>query len=289
LYFSITPPATSSYGLQVLTNVGNMSNNGVEANISFKAINNKNFQWTVDGNFTYNKNRIKELPESQQNREYDFVNVLAEGKPFNSFYLVRYAGVDPQTGKSQYFKKDGKTITTEYDPEDRVIIETSDAPYNGGINNTFRYKGLELGVFWVYSLGNYIYNAARTNIENPGYTASGFSKNALRAWREPGDITDYPSLNDTYETATTRYLENGSFWRLRNVQLGYSLPSSLTSKLKLQNARVFVQGQNLYTLFDVQAFDPEISSVNGSSYGTGITGAQYPPLKTVTFGINIGF
>jgi len=289
LYFSIAPPATSSYGLQVLTNVGNMSNNGIEANLSFKAVNSRDFQWTIDANFAYNKNTIKDLPESQENREYSYASVLSEGKPFNSFYLVRFAGVDPQTGKSQYLKKDGKTITTDYDPEDRVILETSDAPYNGGFTNTFRFKGIELGVFWVYSLGNYIFNNARTNVEYPGYAASGFARSALRAWREPGDITDFPGMADDFQGGTTRFLENGSFWRLRNVQISYNLPSSLIGRLKLQNARFFLQGQNLYTYHKVQALDPEVSSVNGDTFATGIEGAQYPPLKTITFGVSIGF
>jgi TonB-dependent starch-binding outer membrane protein SusC len=291
LFFDLNPPATNNAGLTVLSNAGTLSNKGVEINVSVNVIAKKNFQWVVDANFAYNKNLVVSLPENQRNQEYGIGNILAEGKPLNSFFLVKYLGVDPQTGKSLYLKKDGKTVTDFYDPADKVILETSDAPYNGGITNTFKYKGIELGVFWVYSLGNYIYNNARTNIENPGYIASGFARAALKQWQHPGDITNYPSRNDIYQTATTRYIETGSFWRLRNVQLSYSLPKKITDLLKIQGLRFFAQGQNLYTVYKIQALDPEVSSVNGTSndFGQSIDGAQYPALKSVTFGVNLNF
>lgn len=291
LFFQINPPSTNNAGLAVLSNAGNLSNKGVELTLSVDVVAKKDFQWTVGANFAYNKNLVESLPENQRNQEYGIGNILVEGKPLNSFFLVKYLGVDPATGKSQYLKKDGKTITTVYDPNDRIIIETSDAMYNGGITNTFKYKGLELGIFWVYSLGNFIYNNARTNIENPGYIASGFAKDALNQWQNPGDITNYPGITDEYQTSTTRYLETGSFWRLRNVQLSYAIPKSFTDKLKIQGVRFFAQGQNLYTIYKIKALDPEVSSVNGGSndFGQSIDGAQYPALRSVTFGINLNF
>lgn len=290
LYFVINPPATNNLGLGVLSNAGNMSNKGVELTLGFDVIKKKDFQWVIDANFSYNKNTVVSLPENQKNQEYGIANIFSEGNPLNSFFLVKYMGVDPQTGKSLYLKKDGVTITDVYDPADRVILETSDAPYNGGITNTFRYKGFELGVFWVYSLGNYIFNNARTNVENPGYIASGFSSNAIRQWQNPGDITDYPSITDEYQAATTRYLESGSFWRLRNVQFSYSLPKKVTDRLKIQGLRFYAQGQNLYTIYSIEALDPEVSSVNGGDgFGQTIEGAQYPALRSITFGANLTF
>ena len=290
LYFVINPPATNNLGLGVLSNAGNMSNKGVELNLGVDIVKNNNFQWVLDANFSYNKNTVESLPENQRNQEYGIANIFAEGNPLNSFFLVKYMGVDPQTGKSLYLKKDGVTITDVYDPADRVIIETSDAPYNGGITNTFRFKGFELGVFWVYSLGNYIFNNARTNIENPGYVASGFARDAIRQWQNPGDITDYPAINDEFQAATTRYLESGSFWRLRNVQFGYSLPKKFTDKLKIQGMRFYAQAQNLYTIYRIKALDPEVSSINGGDgFGQAIEGAQYPALRSITFGANISF
>jgi hypothetical protein len=111
----------------------------------------------------------------------------------------------------------------------------------------------------------------------------------LTAWKQPGDVTDVPRVTPfegspapAYQAQTTRYLENGSFLRLRNVLLSYTLPSTLTSKAKMSNVRVFVQGQNLFTRTEFLGWDPELAA------GT-LIGAQYPALRTVTAGINIGF
>lgn len=291
LYFPVRTPFTNGGGGTKLANLGSMSNKGIEVSLNVQPIATRNFNWTIDANFSYNKNTIESLPENQDGAQYASYQVLKVGKPMNSFNLVRYAGVDKQTGSSLYYQLDGKTTTDVYNPDDRVILGTSDAPYNGGITNTFRYKTVELSVFWVYSFGNYIFNSARVNVENPGYVASGFAKDALRTWQQPGDVTDFPSLADDYQPLTTRYLEKGDFWRLRNVQLTYSLPRKVLDKLKLQGLRLFAQGQNLYTIFSFKGWDPETSTINSSDVNSNgdVTGAQYPPLKTITFGMNISF
>ncbi|MES2881458.1 MAG: TonB-dependent receptor, partial [Bacteroidota bacterium] len=181
---------------------------------------------------------------------------LQVGKPLNSFYLVRYNGVNPANGNSQYIKADGKTVTEIYDANDLSVLGTSDAPHNGGVTNTFSFKGLELSAFFVYNYGNYVFNNARFNVEYYAYTTSGFSRNALTAWQTPGQVTNFPRISEATEGSTTRFLEKGDFVRLRNVLLSYSLPKNLTTKLKLQGLRVFVQGQNLYTWHKFQGWDP---------------------------------
>ncbi|HKP31759.1 MAG TPA: hypothetical protein VJT83_03505, partial [Chitinophagaceae bacterium] len=131
-----------------------------------------------------------------------------------------------------------------------------------------------------------VYNNDRFNVEYPGYAASSLSKDLIREWRNPGDITDIPRNDPSvwFLYNTTRFVENGSYWRLRNVQLSYSLPRSLTEKVKIQSLRVFVQGQNLYTITKYRGYDPEVP-------GGGVlnAGSQYPTLKTITAGVNIGF
>jgi TonB-dependent starch-binding outer membrane protein SusC len=201
-----------------------------------------------------------------------------------SFKLNEYLGVDPATGKSIYRNSTGGKTNT-YSPGDAIVFGTSDAPYFGGITNTFEYKGLQLSIFWTYAFGNEIYNNDRSNVENPSYIASSISRDLLREWRNPGDITDIPSSKssiDEYQSLTTRYLENGSFWRLRNVELAYNLPKRWMDKAKLNAVRVFVQGQNLVTITKFRGFDPEITNPS-------LGGAQYPTLRSVTAGLNIGF
>ncbi len=291
LFFSPRLPATAGGNDNFLSNAGNMENKGIELSLNVKVINTPSFKWSVDANYAYNKNTIKSLPDNQTLQLYKSYQALQVGKPFNSFYLVKFAGVNPQLGNSQYYKADGKTITDVYDANDLVVLGTSDAPHNGGLTNTFSYKGIELSTFFVFSTGNYVYNNARYNVEFYQYTVSGFSRNALNAWTKPGQITDFPDINEATQSSTTRFLEKGDFWRLRNIMLSYSLPRNILGKLKIQNMRLFVQGQNLYTNFKFQGWDPEVSSVSDIDVNSSasVTGAQYPALKSVNIGLNLTF
>lgn len=291
LFFNLTTPATSGGPGSVLGNAGSMRNRGFEASLDLAIIRGKLFDWNITANYSVNRNTVLSLPQGQQFQLYNQFQILQVGKPLNSFYLDRFIGVDPKNGSSIYLKADGKTTTETYDPNDRVTLSTSDAPSNGGITSNVRYGNFHLSVNWVYSFGNSVYNYARTNIEYPGYATAGFSRNAVNAWTTAGQITNFPSMSDPFQYNTTRFLENDNFWRLRNVMLSYNLAQGLCNKLKIHSFRVFAQGQNLLTIFKYQAFDPELSSKNSSTTGSNgdITGAQYPPLRSITFGASINF
>jgi TonB-linked SusC/RagA family outer membrane protein len=286
LFYNKSLSQTSGFA-SVLSNAGRLRNQGIEVNLRGVPVSSKDFTWTIDGNFTYNKNTVLELgPDGEDNvLQADGVSVLKIGKPLNTLYLVKYAGVDPATGDAQYYDKDGK-ITTTYSPDDNAYLGTSDAPYFGGITNTFRYKGIELQVFWVYSLGNKLYNNDRFNVEYPGYIASSISTDLLTEWKQAGDITRIPRFDaDYFLQNTDHFVESGSYWRLRNVQIAYVFSPSLLSKMKLNSLRVFAQGQNLYTSTKYRGYDPE-PPAGGNTLNPG---AQYPTLKTITVGLNVGF
>ncbi len=288
LFYNKTISMTSGFAT-VLSNAGRMRNRGIEVNLRGVPVSTRDFSWTIDGNFTYNKNTILELGAGGEDNVLvnDGVSVLKIGKPLNTLYLVKYAGVDPDNGDPLYYDKDGK-ITKDFTADNNVYLGTSDAPYFGGITNTFRYKALELQVFWVFALGNELYNNDRFNVEYPGYTASSLSRDLLREWRQPGDRTDIPRADPSVYNLekTTHFVEDGSYWRLRNVQLAYNFSKGLLDKIKINSLRVFVQGQNLFTGTKYRGYDPE-APVSGNSVLN--AGAQYPTLKTVTAGINIGF
>lgn len=288
LYIQPFVPSTSGGGGNVLVNSGTMENKGIEVSLGFKVLNGRNFRWNLDMNYAYNKNTITSLPDNQDLQLYGSGLALKQGKPFNSFYLVQFAGVNPANGNSQYLKADGKTLTEVYDANDLVVLGTSDAPHNGGITNTFSYKGFELSALVVASWGNYLYNNARFNVEFYQYTTSGFARSGLSAWTKPGQVTNFPRIDEATESNTTRFLEKGDFWRLRNVTLAYTLPQSLASRMKIQGLRFFVQGQNLFTKFKFEGWDPEASSNTGGT-GETIGGAQYPALKTISVGANLTF
>jgi hypothetical protein len=126
-----------------------------------------------------------------------------------------------------------------------------------------------------------LFNNDRVNVENPAYLWDNLARNLVREWRKPGDITDIPRPGNAFQSGTTRFLESGNFVRFRNAMVSYNVPKQVTQRLKLSSLRMFVQGQNLHTWSNFQGYDPELS--------TGVnTGAQYPALRTITFGLNVG-
>lgn len=283
LYYSLPISQTTGFTSQI-SNAPDLRNRGIELNLKVVPVKTKNFSWTIDGNFTYNKNTVLSLPNGTDTVPFGSTT-LKVGKPLNTFFLVKYAGVDPATGDPLYYTADGKGTTHTYDPADRTFFGTADAPYYGGITNTFNYRGVELEVFWIFSLGNEIYNNDRLNVENPAYLVSGLSKDLLREWRNPGDITIIPRATSDYQLTNTNYfLENGGFWRLRNIRLSYDIPARLLTKAGISSVRVFAQGQNLYTYTKYRGYDPELPPTEQAVH----QGAVYPTLKTITFGINVG-
>lgn len=263
----------------ILTNLGRIRNQGIEISLNADLIRKGDFTWSVNLNHTFNKARVMELDGTDENISGTAINRVGE-RP-NSIYLVRYAGVDPADGEALYLAKDGKTTTKVYDPNDRVITGTYDPPHFGAFGSNLTYKGISLGILFNYMKGHHIYNNDRANVENPAYVVSNMSRELLTEWQQPGDITNIPSPYSNFEYGTTRFLEKGDFLRLRNVMLSYELPRSVLERVKIQSLQFFVQGQNLHTWHEFKGYDPEVA--------TGLLqGAQYPQLKTVTFGVNVG-
>lgn len=263
----------------ITNNLGKLQNQGIEVSLNASIIKTHDFSWDIEGNFAHNKNKLTDQNGMNENIGGYFINKV--GQPINSIYLVRYAGVDPTNGDALYYKKDGKTTTNIYDPADRVLLGTTDPPYYGGFTNTFNIKGFELSVLFSYAFGQHLYNNDRVQVENPIYWYSNLSVAMLREWQHPGDITDVPSPFNDFRQETSRFVEKGDFMRLRNVMLSYNLPKNLLDKMKIKSLRLFAQGQNLAVWDNFQGYDPEAT-------GGGLAGAQYPQLKTVTFGINLG-
>ena len=263
----------------ILTNLGKLQNRGIELALNVIPVQTKNFTWNIGGNFTYNRNKILQLDGTNEN-----VNGLAinrVGESANSIYVVRYAGVDPATGEALYYTKDGKGTTNQYDPNDKVIVGKFDPPYFGGFNTSFNLRGLEASFLFTYSFGNKIFNGDRVNVENPTYYVSNISKDLLSEWRNPGDITNIPSPFNDFQSNTTRFVEDGKYIRLRNITLSYTAPAGMFGKYRISSARFFVQGQNLFTWSSFKGYDPEIAS------GV-LQGAQYPALRAITVGLNLG-
>lgn len=264
----------------ILTNLGQLRNQGIEVALSFEVLRAKDFEWTFDANYTFNQSKVVKLDGTNENISGVAINRI--GERANSAFLVKRVRVDSDNGDEIYLKLDGKTETNQYDPNDKVIAGTYDPPHFGGFTNTFKYKGVELTTLFTYMFGHVIYNNDRANVENPIYAVSNLSKEILTQWEKPGDKTNIPSPFVNFEPNTTRFLEKGDFLRLRNIMLSYSLQKDLLNKIKLSSLRIFVQGQNLVVWHNFLGYDPEVA--------TGVLGgSQYPALKAVTVGVNVGF
>lgn len=265
-------------------NIGAMVNRGVEVQLALDVVRAGDFRWNIDGNFSYNKNKITELYNGLDEYEISGSNVkLIKGHSVSELYMNRYAGVNPVNGEPLWYDKDGN-ITNEFNESDKVMTgKNYIAPWQGGFGTTFSWKGLTLNAQFSWVAQRYVINNDRFFEESNGLVSVyNQSKRLLYdRWKKPGDITDIPKHGYTCEF-DTRLLEDASFLRLKNVMLSYSLPASLLKKSHFfSNAKVYMQAQNLLTFTKFTGIDPE---------GVGnLYQAQYPMSRQYSFGLELAF
>lgn len=241
-------------------NVGAMLNRGAELSVNADILRIKEFRWNVSANVSYNKNRITELYNGQD--EYDLASAglyLKVGHPYGEFYLNRYAGVNPANGDALWYDKDGN-IVDEIRDEDKVLIgKTYFAPWEGGFGTTLSWKGLTLNANFTWVADRWMLNHDRWFTESNGnFSSYNQSKRLLyERWKQPGDITEIPRHGEiTYDD--THLLEDASFLRLKNLSLTYSLPAEWMRKSRLfQGITIGLQAQNLLTFTKFTGSDPE--------------------------------
>ena len=265
-------------------NIGAMMNRGVEIAIDGDVIRTKDFTWNLSANVSYNKNKLLEL----YNGVEEYVNSTTGlkyvvGHPVHEYFMNRYAGVNPANGDALWYTADGE-LTTEYREEDKVMTgKTFDSPWAGGFGTTLMWKGLSLSAQFSWMAKRYVMNNDRFFEESNGlYSAYNQSRRLLyNRWKKTGDITDIPRYGVTAQL-DDRFLENSSFLRLKNLTLAYALPQSLLSKTHFfTSARVYLQGQNLFTWTGFTGLDPEVA--------TNVYRAKYPASRQFTLGIDISF
>ncbi|MBZ9651913.1 SusC/RagA family TonB-linked outer membrane protein [Psychroflexus montanilacus] len=277
-------PVSFSTGFTTVeSNVAEVSNKGIEIGLSFDVIRNDELTWNVFANAAYNKNEVVALAES------DFVQqgntALQVGQPLRSFFLTRWAGVNPANGNPLYLDIDGN-LTEQFSDNDRVFSDKQADPlYTGGFGTSAKYKGFDFNLLFSFAAEQYRTNGSLGLLEDVGAAAfSNQSVDMLTAWQQPGDITAIPSINSgsTRLQGTDRYLEDASFLRLRNLSLGYNFSPELLEKTGVfKNVRIYVQGTNLLTFSKWRGFDPE-STNTGSFF-------DYPTPRQYTAGIDITF
>ncbi|WP_223580676.1 SusC/RagA family TonB-linked outer membrane protein [Sphingobacterium sp. GVS05A] len=271
-------------------NIGALKNTGIDVDIHTIPVQNENFRWNLDVNFSHFKNKITALPNN--NKSIPTGNkLLRVGGSIYDFYLPEWAGVNPENGLPQWYTadKDGYKTgekTSEYGKAGNFIAGSSLPDLVGGIQNSFTYRNFDLSALLSFSLGGQIldndYIQIMHNGSNPGRA---WSKEILEHWTPENTQTDVPKLttdNLNWTSSSTRFLYSGTYARLKNVSLGYSLSPVLIKRIGIEKLRVFATAENLLTFYGHQGMDPE-QTVNGATY------FRYPAMRTISGGVQFVF
>lgn len=266
------------------SNMGAMVNRGVDLDLNVNVLKFKDFLWTVSANASYNKNEIKELYEGRDEYELSTTGLfLKKGHSFGEFYTNRFAGVNPANCDALWYDKNGN-LTNECLDEDKVLVGKSYiAPWQGGFGTSLSWKGLTVSTQFSWVADRWMMNNDRYfNESNGTFVNYNQSKKMLYdRWKKPGDVATVPRYGIAAQL-DSRFLEDASFLRWKNLMVSYTLPANLLAPLKVvENIRVYAQGQNLLTFTKFQGMDPE-SSMN-------IYAAQYPMSRQFSIGLEIGF
>jgi TonB-linked SusC/RagA family outer membrane protein len=309
LLFAVPIPETTGF-TSLTRNIGDISNKGMEFSLITHNFDGE-FQWTTNFNLGLNRNTVVSLPQDVltngfiQNGTY---HILKEGEPIGVFYGWKFLGVYSRDEDNVNDVRFGSTSGKPFkggDPiwddlnndnvindDDKQVIGNAQPLFAGGLNNDFSYKNFSLNVFLQFCYGNDIYSHLN-NMRNWVFAYNNVSTDALNRWREQGDVTNYPAptrndpLRNEYLRVSDRWVEDGSYMRLKNLTLSYTIPSDITSRVGVSRLRAYVTGQNLLTFTHYTAYDPEVNSYDGLQIG--VDEGAYPMSRTVIFGINMEF
>ncbi|MCK9203355.1 MAG: TonB-dependent receptor [Bacteroidales bacterium] len=278
-------PIPSSSGFtSISSNIGQLENKGLEAVLNTVNID-KAFVWTSSLNFAMNRNKVLSLYEDQPIDDMGRGgNRVEVGQPIGIFYGYNCLGVDPTTGNLVYEDLDGDGIITS---ADRMKTGDPNPDFTAGFTNVFSYKNFELSIFLQATYGNDIFNGTLIYLES-GTGEDNQTKRMIGRWQKPGDITQFPKVGDSYKSS--RFIEDGSFLRVKNVTLSYNLRKEWAKKVGMKSAKVYATVQNLYTFTNYTGMDPEVNYYGGSSniiQGTDFF--TYPQSRTILVGLSLVF
>ena len=302
LLFSQLLSAGKGFG-SIMTNLGAMVNSGFEGSLNYDAVKTKDWDYSLGFNISLNRNEILDLNTDEIRSG---TKLLEPGGDVYQFYLREWAGVNPENGKPMWFTNSqsdddenneepdsayddplgsGRLVTSEYADAERVRLGSALPKFFGGFNNFLSYKNFDLSFYFYFSVGGKVYNYDyATNMHdgtNPGYN---LAADALRAWTPNNKYTDVPQYvanNQNYSNQlSSRFLEDASYLRLKNISLSYNLPASLINRVKMKALKVYVSAENIWTVTGYHGFDPEVA-ISGTTHNS------IPGVKVVSFGIKV--
>ncbi len=310
-------PASSGYE-QGMLNIGSIRNRGFEFTLETVNIKTRQFQWSTSFNIAFNRNRILGLVDNQNtlqssvswethfNSQFPYISQV--GKPTGMMYgfiyegtykpedfdangnlksgIPAYKGNKMQPGDLKYRDLNGDGKIDDYD---RTIIGCGQPLHTGGFNNSFNWKNFDLNIFFSWSYGNDILNANRLIFESGWKAQTNQLASYAGRWTPDNPTSDIPRAGATgSEEYSSRVIEDGSFLRLKNVSLGYTIPSRQLRKAGISSMRVYVSADNIWTLTNYSGPDPEVSTRN-SVLTPGFDWSAYPRAYGFTAGVNITF
>lgn len=279
---------------EIPMNVGSMTNSGLEIDLNYTIFKNKNITWDVNANATFVKNKINELHPDLKGELIDGSYIYSEGESRYRMYLVKYAGVNPETGEAQYWAKDDNG--EEYKTIDWNVASTTNKTASddllptvyGGFGTSISAFGFDASIQCSYQLGGTIYDSGYRSLMHGGtssYAGQNWHTDIRNAWTPENPNTDVPRVNasDSYAISTSdRWLTSSDYLSINNITVGYTLPKSLTQKFMVSKLRLFFAADNVALLSARKGLDPRQSF-------TSATTALYTPIRTVSGGINITF
>ncbi|MBK5261320.1 MAG: TonB-dependent receptor [Peptostreptococcaceae bacterium] len=305
-------PVLAHVGLQddPWNNVGEMKNSGFELELNYKALKG-DFDYELGFNFATNKNEVTNLGtsgsiSSASLRNTGYVTRTMVGMPIAQFWGYKTQGLfQNQAEVNAWVDKDGNLLQPNAGPGDiRYAKDQTGGLYYGiignplpkftyGFNGQFSYKSLDLNIFFQGQYGNQIFNGTKIYTDRPDAT-SNMSTRMLNRWIGEGSTNDahFPRLNAADANNiwfSDRYVEDGSYLRLKNIQLGYTLSSKLSQSFNIQKLRIYVGATNLLTFTKYNGFDPEIGTGYSGSLDLGVDRANYPQARTFLVGLNLTF
>jgi len=310
----VAPPSTAGVRNSTWKNAGKARDNGIELGLNYSSSSGKDFQYSIGATLTKVSNKLLELDEGRTNLPNN-VNVRSTltpirtevGQPLYSYYVVRTNGIfKTQEEIDSYRSKDGQLIQPDARPGDirfvdrngDGIISNDDREFVGsaypdltyGLSFNASYKGFDLNLFAQGVQGNKLFNALKyTNMNASVGTNYNMLKDVLNAWTPERPNSNIPRItakdaNGNFGTTSDWYIEDGSYLRIKNVTLGYTLPAALTKRAGLSTLRVYVTASNLYTFTGYKGFDPEVGM---DEYG--IDKGRYPQARSILLGLNVNF
>lgn len=302
MLFAFSVPLSLGYS-SYYANVGDMVNRGVEVELNADLIRTKNVLWSFNLNLTHVKNEVTYLaPEHKSTTVEGYKGYIdgsyfvGEGLPLYTYYLRSYAGVDPETGASLWYKDvkgdDGKitrTKTSDYTSATRYLHDSAIPSVYGGFSTSVSAYGVDFSISFNYQIGGKVYDSGYASFMSSPYgttVGTNYHKDILKAWTPENKGSDIPRLQygDQYTTSVSdRFLTDASYLNISNINVGYTLPSKITQKFGVQKLRVYLACDNVVYWSKRQGLDPRYSFTGATNF------SNYSPIRTISGGVTVQF